>query len=146
MHAAHSERGFTIVEAMVALAIVTTGVLALASLATQVTDSVVRSRRQTVAAVLADQAVAARLRQPLAATPIDCLQHDVPGCVETLDGAGQITAGPAAFVRRWRVAPLGGVAPPAWALGVCVVSVHERRLTGVAPGACVGRIAWAAAP
>ncbi len=141
-----AEAGFTIVEAIVALAIVTTGVLALASLATQVTDAVLRARRHTMAAVLADQAVALRLRQPLAATPPDCLEHDVAGCVELLDGSGAVTAGSAAFVRRWRVAAVGGVVPTAWTLGVCVVPVHERRGTGPAPGACVARVAWEAAP
>lgn len=146
MQATHGERGFTIVEAIVSLAIVTTGVLALASLATQVTETVVRARRQTVAAVLADQAVAVRLRQPLVATAADCLQRDVPGCLETLDAAGQVTTGAVAFVRRWRVAAVAGVLPPAWALGVCVVPVHERTGRGVAPGACVARIAWEAAP
>ncbi len=146
MRRAAAEEGFTIVEAIVALAIVTTGVLALASLATQVTEAVVRARRHTMAAVLADQAVATRLRQPLVATPTDCLQHDVAGCVEDLDGSGRVTTGPPAFVRRWRVAAVGGVVPPAWALGVCVVPVHERRLIGAAPGACVARVAWEAAP
>lgn len=141
-----AEDGFTIIEAIVALTIVTTGVLALASLATQVTELVVRARRHTMAAVLADQGVAMRLRQPLALTAADCLQYDVAGCVEQLDGTGRVTAGPAVFVRRWRVAAVGGVVPAAWALGVCVVPVHERRARGPAPGACVARLAWEAAP
>ncbi|HUU36553.1 MAG TPA: hypothetical protein VMW48_20950 [Vicinamibacterales bacterium] len=141
-----AEWGFSIIEAIVALAIVTTGVLALASLAAQVTQSVLRARRHTMAAVLADQAVAMRLRRPLVATPIDCLQHDVTGCVETLDGAGRVTAGRPAFVRRWRVAAVGGVVPPAWALGVCVVPIEQQHVPGLAPGACIARVAWEAAP
>lgn len=141
-----ADRGFSIIEAVVALAIVTTGVLALASLAAQVTESVLRARRHTMAAVLADQAVAVRLRQPLTATPLDCLQHDVAGCVEMLDGAGRVTAGRAAFVRRWRVAAVGGVVPSAWALGVCVVPIHQRHVPGPAPGTCIARIAWEAVP
>lgn len=146
MRDCQAEDGFTIVEAIVALAIVTTGVLALASLATQVTESVVRARRQTVAAMLADQAMAARLRQPLAVTATDCLQHDVPGCVEGLDAAGALTASAVVFVRRWRVAAVSGVSPAAWSVGVCVVPVHERAGRAAAPGACVARIAWEAAP
>jgi type II secretory pathway pseudopilin PulG len=141
-----TERGFTIVEAIVALAIVTTGVLGLAGLATQVTDHVVRARRHTIAALLADQAISARIGQPLAATPADCLQRDVAGCVEELDGAGQIAAGRPAFVRRWRVAAIGGSTPSVWGLTVCVVPVHERTTTGPAPGACVARVAWEVAP
>ena len=141
-----SEHGFTIIEAVVALAIVTTGVLGLASLATQVTTTVARARRHTVAAVLADQGLASRAREPIAATPADCLQHDLAGCSETLDGEGLVTTGLPAFVRRWRAAPVAGATPSAWALTVCVISVHERHGTGSAPGACVARIAWEAAP
>ncbi len=140
------EHGFTIVEAVVALAIVTTGVLSLASLSSQVTDTVARSRRHTSAAVLADQAVAERLRQPLAATSAACLRRDTPGCVEALDDGGLVTAGPPAFMRRWRAVAVPGVAPPAWGLTVCVVPVRERLGTGVAPGACVSRVVWEAQP
>ncbi len=145
-NAGASEYGFTIVEAIVALAIVTTGVLALAGLATQVTTTVARARRHTIAAVLADQALAVRAREPITATPADCLQHDQAGCSEILDGEGRVTTGLPAFVRRWRAAPIAGSTPSAWALTVCVIPAHERHGTGSAPGACVARIAWEAAP
>ena len=141
-----AELGFTIVEAVVALAIVTTGVLGLVALATQVTDTVARARRHTVAAVLADQAISTRAGPSLAATATDCLQRDVAGCVEALDGAGQVTAGRPAFVRRWRAAAVGGATPSAWALTVCVVPVRERAGTSPTPGTCVARIVWEAAP
>lgn len=146
MPSSTTQYGFTIVEAVVALAIVTTGVLGLAGLATQVTDAVARARRHTLAALLADQAISARLGQPIPATPVDCLQRDVAGCFELLDGAGRLTAGPPAFVRRWRAVALAGITPPARSLTVCVVPVHERHGLGTAPGACVARIAWEAAP
>ncbi len=146
MQRSRAAHGFTIVEAVVALAIVTTGVLGLAELSTHVTHTVLRARRHTMAAVLADQGVSTRMAGPLAVTPVDCLQRDVAGCVEALDGVGHVTTGRPAFVRRWRAAALGGTTPPAWGLTVCVVPVHERHGTGVAPGACVARIAWEAAP
>ena len=141
-----SEQGFTIVEAIVALAIVTTGVMSLASLSTQVTAMVARARRHTIAAVLADQAVSVRLREPITATPADCLQRDLAGCSEALDGSGLVTTTAPAFVRRWRAAPIAGAAVGTWGLTVCVVPAHERHGAGVAPGACVARIVWAAAP
>jgi type II secretory pathway pseudopilin PulG len=141
-----SERGFTVVEAIVSLAIVTTGVLSLASLAAQVTTMVARARRHTVAAVLADQAIAALRRPPISATPDDCLQRDLPGCSETLDGSGLVTTAPPAFVRRWRSVPIAGAAVGTWGLTVCVVPVHERLGSGLATGTCVARIAWEAAP
>lgn len=147
MHSARaSEQGFTIVEAIIALAIVTTGVVSLASLSTQVTVTVARARRHTVAAVLADQALAARLRAPISATPADCLQRDRAGCSETLDGSGLVTTALPAFVRRWRAAQVAGAAAGTWGLTVCVVPAHERHGAGVAPGACVARIVWEAAP
>ncbi len=146
MQWSNTAHGFTIVEAVVALAIVSTGVLGLAQLATQVTHTVVRARRHTVAAVLADDGISARLAGPIAATPADCLERDVAGCVEALDGGGQITNGPPAFVRRWRAAPLSGSTPPAWGLAVCVVAAHERSGTGTTPGTCIARVAWPVAP
>ena len=146
MQRSRAAQGFTIVEAVVALAIVTTGVLGLAELSTHVTHTVLRARRHTMAAVLADQGVSTRMAGPLAVTPVDCLQRDVAGCVEALDGGGHVTTGRPAFVRRWRAAALGGTTPPVWGLTVCVVPVAERHGTGVAPGVCVARIAWEAAP
>ena len=146
MQRSRAAQGFTIVEAVVALAIVTTGVLGLAELSTHVTHTVLRARQHTIAAVLADQGVSMRVAGPMAVTSVDCVQRDVAGCVETLDGVGRVTTGPPAFVRRWRAAAIGGTSPPAWGLTVCVVPVHERRGAGVAPGACVARIAWEAAP
>ncbi len=143
LRAAH---GFTIVEAVVALAIVTTGVLGLAELATHVTHTVLRARRHTIAAVLADQGVSMRVAGPMAVTPVDCVQRDVAGCVEALDSVGRVTTGPPAFVRRWRAAAIGGTSPPVWGLTVCVLPVHERRGAGRAPGACVARIVWESAP
>lgn len=141
-----SARGFSLVEAMVAMAIVTTGVLALASLAQQVVDSVARSRRHLTSAVLADAAITVRLDGPLAATASDCLARDVAGCFDTLDADGQPAAAAPAFVRRWRLSRLAPAPVPTWSLSVCVVPVDRRWTTGVAPGACVTRVVSAVAP
>ncbi len=141
-----SEKGFTLIEAVVALAIITSGVVSLAGLARQVTDTVARSRRHLAAATFADAFVAIRAGTPLAATAPDCLSRDVGGCFDALDGDGRVTAGPAAFVRRWRIAPVPAAPAPAWSLTVCVVPADLRGAASPAPGACVARVVAEMAP
>ena len=143
---ATGERGFTLIEAIVALAIVTSGVVSLAGLARQVTDAVAGSRRHLAAATFADAFVAIRSGTPLAATAPDCLSRDVGGCFETLDGDGRVTGGPAAFVRRWRIATVAAAPARAWSLTVCVVPAELRRTVTPAPGACVARVVAEVAP
>ncbi|MEZ5292134.1 MAG: hypothetical protein R2745_13695 [Vicinamibacterales bacterium] len=140
------QRGFSVLEAIIAMAIVTTGVVSLAGLAQQVIDTVARSRRHLVATALADALVATRAAGPFASTPTDCLQHDVAGCHDTVDDAGRPTASRPSFVRRWRLAPVSGVPPGTWALSVCVVSIRDRQTTGAAPGTCLARILAEVAP
>lgn len=135
-----SANGFTVIEAILALAIVTTGVFSLTALARQVTDTVAWSRRHLSAAVLADAFVSQRLDDAMAATPLDCLEHDVGGCMEWLDGEGRQTTRAPAFVRRWRIVPVAAALAPTWSLTVCVVPVDLRRASGPAPGACVPRV------
>jgi hypothetical protein len=135
-----SSRGFTIVEAIVALAIVTVGVLSLVGLAHQVVDAVARSRRHLQAAVLADAYVASRVGAPLAGTAPDCLDRDRAGCSELLDATGLVTTGTPAFARRWRISAVAGTPTPVWALSVCVVPVDARRLSSPTPGACLSRL------
>lgn len=135
-----SPKGFTLVEALIALAIVTGGLLSLVGLAQHVTENVARSRRQLGAAVLADAYLAQRAASALAATPIDCLRRDRAGCLEHLDGAGQITTGPPVFHRRWLITPVAGLPVPAWAISVCVVPVALRLVNLATPGSCVARV------
>lgn len=139
-------RGFTLIEAIVALAIITSGVMSLAGLARQVTDTVTRSRRHLAAATFADAFVAIRAATPLAPTATDCLSRDIGGCFDSLDGEGRITAGNAAFVRRWRIAAVAAAPAPAWSLTVCVVPAELRAVVAPAPGACVARIVTEMAP
>jgi len=140
-------KGFTVIEAIVALAIVTSGVLSLAGLARQVTDSVARSRRHLSAAVLADAFVTTRLGRPMASTAPDCLERDVAGCMDTLDGDGRPAGGQAAsFVRRWRISAVGVAPVPVWSLTVCVVPADMRRAVAPAPGACIARLVTETAP
>lgn len=143
---AASDRGFTLIEAIVALAIVTSGVVSLAGLARQVTETVARSRRHLAAATFADAFVAIRAGTPLVPTAPDCLSRDVGGCFETLDGDGRVTGGSAAFVRRWRIAAVAGAPVPAWSLTVCVVPADLRAAVSPAPGACLARVVAEVAP
>ena len=98
------------------------------------------------AATFADAFVAIRSGTPLAATAPDCLSRDVGGCFETLDGDGRVTGGPAAFVRRWRIATVAAAPARAWSLTVCVVPAELRRAVSPAPGACVARVVAEVAP
>ncbi|MGE0814358.1 MAG: hypothetical protein AB7O28_19900 [Vicinamibacterales bacterium] len=139
------QRGFSVLEAIIAMAVVTTGVVSLAGLAQHVIDTVARSRRQIAATVLADAAVAVRTAGPFAPTPTDCLQHDVAGCHEALDDAGRPAALPS-FVRRWRLVAVAGAPSGTWMLSVCVVAVRDRLTTGSAPGTCVSRVVAEVAP
>ena len=141
-----SEQGFTVIEAIVALAIITSGVVSLAGLARQVTDTVARSRRHLAAATFADAFVATRAGQPFAPTASDCLSRDIGGCFDTLDAEGRVTGGPAFFVRRWRIAAVAAAPAPAWSLTVCVVPADERVGVSPTPGACVSRIVAEVAP
>lgn len=141
-----SANGFTVIEAIIALAIVTAGVVSLTSLTRQVTDTVARSRRHLSAAVLADAFVSQRLGDAMTATPADCLDRDVGGCVEPLDGAGRPTTGGPIFLRRWRILPVPAAPVPTWRLTVCVVPVDERRAARSAAGACVVRLMAEVAP
>lgn len=136
-----SARGFTLVEALVALAVITTGLLAIASVALQVTESVAQSRRHLLSAWLADEGVAVHARRPLTVTPADCLQRDVAGCLETLDGRGRPTTSAPALVRRWRVSRVGAAPVAAWTVAACVVPADRRGVASAGPaGACVARV------
>ena len=141
-----SSRGFTLVEALVALVLVVGGVLALVQLAQQITDTVTGSRRHLVAAWLADAAVASRARPPFSPTPSDCLQHDVGACADTVDGFGRPTASDPAYVRRWRVARVSTGPTPVWSIAACLVPVRHRATVAPAPGACAVRLAHEAWP
>ena len=138
--------GFTLVEVVIALAIVTTGAVSLAALSAQAGEIVARARRQALATMLADGEVARLQGRGLAATAPDCLTRDVAGCVTFVDAQGQSTADPRApFAVRWSATPFM-FAPSATVLVVCAVSGPERSPTTGVPGVCVARMAMAGVP
>ena len=74
-------------EAVIALGIIATGVLAMAGLALRTTDVVVRARHRTVAAQLADAGLTEFAARGVAASSPACLLRDVAGCVEYRDAS-----------------------------------------------------------
>lgn len=106
--------GSTLIEAVVAIAILATAVVSLAGLVSVAVRTVALTRERTVAAVLASQKleelfVAARA---LSQSSPDAASRDEAGFVEYLDAAGVVLGSGAAargavYVRRWAVSPLG---------------------------------------
>jgi len=103
--------GFSLIETLVATAVLTIGVLGLAQLLVMATAANRNARTVTTAAVLARSKMEELRAVPfdsLTASPPGALAADTPGFVDYLDASGadlDARAG-AAFVRRWAIAPL----------------------------------------
>ncbi len=133
--------GFSVIEAIVALGIIATSVVALAGLAVRTTDVVVRARQRSVAAQLADAGVTELAARGVAASSPGCLLADVSGCVEYRDVHGQVTGGPpAAYALRWHAAAVPASPVPATVLTVCAVPEAERAPGTPPAGACASRV------
>jgi type II secretory pathway pseudopilin PulG len=133
--------GFSVVEAIVALAIVAGGVMALAGLALRTTDIVARTRQRTVAAQLADAGLTELAARGVAASSPGCLLDDVAGCVEYRDASGQVVGGPAgAYALRWYARAVPSSPVPATLLTVCAVPEPERAPSPRPAGACATRV------
>lgn len=131
--------GSTLIEAVVAIAILTTGLLSLCALASIAARTITLTRERTVAAVLASQ-------------KLECLtsSRDRPSpapaggegpadteVVDYVDAAGRVveagtTAGHAMYVRRWIVSPLRADG----ALQVVRVIVSPCRFVSAAAPGC----------
>jgi type II secretory pathway pseudopilin PulG len=106
----HAPRGTTLVEAVVAIGILTVGVVALAGLASVATRTATLARERSVAAILALQKIDA-VCQTVGLTPsspANAWAVDTPGNLEYLDAEGNLIAGGGGgvYVRRWSVSPL----------------------------------------
>ena len=129
------DRGFTLVEVLVALGILVAAALATAQMMSAAALAIHATRTHTITASLAAQ----RMEQLLAVewtdltpTPPTALDENVAGCVEFLDPDGRVIgtrATPpanAAFVRRWAIGtPLE--APDARVLSVLVRGLAADR-------------------
>ena len=139
--AARAIGGFTVVEALIALGIIASGVLAMAGLALRTTEVVSRARQRTVAAQLADGGLTELAARGVAGSSPDCLRRDVAGCVEYRDARGQPVGGPpAAYALRWYAAAVAGSPAPATILTVCAVPEPERAPGPRPAGACATRV------
>jgi hypothetical protein len=102
----HSERGTTLVEAVVAIGLLAGAVVVLAGLSHLAVRSATLARERSLAGIQAVQKMEALCRdvRSLSTSPGDALDSDSPGFVEYLDARGNVTAGEGAmFVRRWSV-------------------------------------------
>jgi Tfp pilus assembly protein PilV len=141
------DRGFSIVETIVALALIVTGVVALAGVASRATHTVVRARQRAVGVHLADAALTELAARGVAPSSPGCLLGDVAGCVEYRDADGQVATGPAAaYAVRWYAAAVPSSPLPATILTVCAVAAAERAAAARAAGACATRVLMAAWP
>jgi Tfp pilus assembly protein PilV len=120
------EAGFSLIDALVAMAIVVTGVAAVAQLFVLAAHGMAGARAITVASVLAAQKLeelrsvaytlapdgSAVTDPALVPSPPGSLAENTPGFVEHLDAAGRVVGADAAppsqsvYVRRWSVEPL----------------------------------------
>jgi prepilin-type N-terminal cleavage/methylation domain-containing protein len=129
------ERGFSLLEVLVATTIVTVGVSALAQLTVLGAHTNLRARHATTAAVLAQDKMEELLAAEagtLAPSPPDALGHDVDGFADFIDAAGHTMGGsPAAppgsaYLRRWSIDSLPESRNGAWVLQVFVIDLRSR--------------------
>ena len=148
-----SDRGFTLLEVLVATTLLFVAVAALAGLSVMATQANAHAKTTTFAALLAARKIEElralswgydalgnpRSDSGLAASPSDALDQNTSGYCDFLDPGGALLGGgtspptQTAFVRRWSIQPL-----PSNPANVLVVQVVVRRLrSGAAGGAVV---------
>jgi type II secretory pathway pseudopilin PulG len=105
-----TERGTTLVEAVVAIGILAGAVVALAGLSSIAIRNAAIARERTMATVLALQKIEALCRDVSSSpvSPANAWSVDTPGYLEYLDAYGNVIGGDrsGAYVRRWSATPL----------------------------------------
>jgi Tfp pilus assembly protein PilV len=131
-----SDRGFSLIETLVAATTVLVGLSALAQLLMAATLTARRARTLTQAAVFAQQKLETLLPQAaldaaLATSPGDTLARNISGYCDFLDasgnnsGNGTTPPSDAVYIRRWAIEPLTGTAVT---LVLRVLVLDARRL------------------
>ena len=138
-----SVAGSTLVEALVAMLVLSTGLLAMAELVRLAAGSNVRSRRSSVASILATQKIE-ELRSltwefDVSGLPVSdgrlqaspwSLQQNAPGFVDHVDGGGAVVGEgvqapqSAVYTRRWSIEPLPAGSEHVMLLQVLVTRTH----------------------
>lgn len=116
--------GFSLIEALIATAVLTVGVLGLAQLLVAATTANAKARAATTAAILARGKLEELRSVPWAGllpSPPNALTSDVPGFVDYLTPAGEPESRTnAAFRRRWAIEALPADPPNAVVVQVWV--------------------------
>ncbi len=130
------DHGFTLIEVLVALAVVTIGLMSVAQLTLLTSRANGTSQDAGYATTLAGQKLH-ELQSAVAGsqsiTPADATFRAAPGAFDYLNRAGQSVsqAGPppgaAVYVRRWSIRPIAGATDPR-AVGIEVTVARVRRL------------------
>lgn len=131
-------KGFSLVEVLVAMAVVATSATGLAGLLTLATRVVHQSRIDMVATAAADAKMAELRALPfgdfaLAPTPTSSLQTNAAGCVDFVDATGAMVStgtnatGQSVYLRRWRIQPLPADPVNAVVLEVVAAAVGTPR-------------------
>lgn len=127
------EDGFSLVETLVAAALLTTAVVTLAQLSGIAARSNMASRHLTYATVLAAQKLE-ELRaldiEALSPSPATALDESTPGWMDYVDQAGK-TLGDrsrrnSVYVRRWSIQPLAADPGHGWVIQVLVTRPPEE--------------------
>jgi len=147
-----SDRGFTLLEVLVATTLFCVAVASLAGLSVMATQANARAKTTTFAALLAARKIEELRALPwgydalgnprsdaaLGISPTDALDRNTSGYCEFLDASGAVLGGGAsppaqtAFVRRWSIQPL-----PSNPANALVFQVVVTRLRSGTSGAAV---------
>jgi general secretion pathway protein I len=121
--------GFTLIEVLIAMALLGSALVAIAQLFADATRSGVSARRASYAIVLADAKVEELKLGSVVVGSTDALRTNTPGFVDHVDAQGQVVGrgatppGSALYTRRWSVQPALG-APEVFVIQVSVVASH----------------------